>query len=213
MVVEDGRPLLISNLQLTNFSGGMEFFRLFPAARALKLSTALRMNAAFPYVTPAVNLPTKPLRRVVDAGYLDNYGVGLVADWLMRHRDWLKKNTSRVILIQIRAYPIDLDHPSQGPIMEAVRNAFQPVTTPPEGYSAGRWAAMRDYMRARVDAIEESLNADRGRLPLFRPFELECEEVTPLSWTLTNRDRVRLAGALKRKQKDIDQIVRFLKDE
>ena len=147
MVVEDGRALLISNLRLTDLSGGMEFFRLFPAARSIKLSTALRMNAAFPYVTPAVNLPTQPPRRVVDAGYLDNYGVGLAADWLMRHRDWLKQHTSRVILIQIRAYPLDLDKPSRSPLEEAVRNAFQPLTAPPEGYSAGRWAAMRDYTR------------------------------------------------------------------
>jgi hypothetical protein len=191
----------------------MEFFRLFPAARSIKLSTALRMNAAFPYVTPAVKLPTNPPRRVVDAGYLDNYGVGLAADWLMRNRVWLKTHTSRVLLIQIRAYPIDLDQPGRSPFEEAVRTAFQSVTTPPEGYSAGRWAAMRDYTRARVDAVEESLNADRADLPLFRTFELECKEVTPLSWTLTERDRARLSDALAAEQDKIDQIVRFLQDE
>ena len=181
MVVEDGRALLISNLRLTDLSGGMEFFRLFPAARSIKLSMSADERGV-PVRDAGREPPHPPPRRVVNAGYLDNYGVGLAADWLMRHRDWLKQHTSRVILIQIRAYPLDLDKPSRSPLEEAVRNAFQPLTAPPEGYSAGRWAAMRDYTRARVDAVEEALNADRPGLPLFRTFELECKEVTPLSW-------------------------------
>jgi len=39
------------------------------------LQTAARMNAAFPVISPAVDLPTRPPRRVVDAGYFDNYGM------------------------------------------------------------------------------------------------------------------------------------------
>ena len=106
-IVEGGNRLLISNLALEGLGGGYEFFRLFPGAD-LKLSTALRMNAAFPYVSPAVNLPTRPLRRVIDAGYLDNYGIDLATEWLERHKEWLVNNLERVILVQLRAYPLDL---------------------------------------------------------------------------------------------------------
>lgn len=81
---------------------GFEFFRLFPDAEQFRLSTAVRMNATFPYVSPAVDLPTHPPRRVVDAGYYDNYGVNVAANWLYHYRDWIKRNTSGVLLIQIR---------------------------------------------------------------------------------------------------------------
>src|ERR1019366_6358914 len=40
----------------------------------LRLLTALRMNATFPYVLPNVWLPTKPVIDVMDAGFRDNFG-------------------------------------------------------------------------------------------------------------------------------------------
>jgi hypothetical protein len=123
MIVDDGRRLLISNLdlwQLSGAQGGMlvqndaglrshdysltalEFFRLFPLAKGFQLATAIRMNASFPFVSPAVNLPCDPPRRVVDAGYYDNYGVQVASAWICNRLDWLLKNTSGVILVQIR---------------------------------------------------------------------------------------------------------------
>jgi hypothetical protein len=135
MMIEDGRRLLISNLDLRyvsshdgrliqpdrkegghtgidnvdNFSReGFELFRLFPEAKNnFKLSTAVRMSATFPFFTPAVSLPTKPRRRIVDAGYYDNYGVSILSSWLFcsRNRDWIEKNASKIAIIQVRAWP------------------------------------------------------------------------------------------------------------
>src|SRR5262249_9064492 len=85
MIVESGRRLLISNLTLdwlaTNHwdalrpedgrgtsHSAVQFFDLFPHS-ALRLGTAVRMSAAYPYVSPAAVLPTDPRWRVVDAGY------------------------------------------------------------------------------------------------------------------------------------------------
>ena len=62
------------------------------------------MNASFPYVSPAVSLPVNPPRRVVDAGYYDNYGVNLSAAWAFMNRDWIREHTSGLALVQIRAY-------------------------------------------------------------------------------------------------------------
>ena len=47
------------------------------------------MNASFPYISPAVSLPVDPPRRVVDAGYYDNYGVNLAAAWAYMNREWI----------------------------------------------------------------------------------------------------------------------------
>jgi hypothetical protein len=132
MLVEDGRRLLISNLDLRyvvsndgnlltdprsdrggcfcdmpgNYSHeALELFRLFPKTKGtFRLGTAARMSASFPFFSPAVPLPTRPRRRVVDAGYYDNYGVSLLASWLFsrKHDQWIKSHCSKVVLIQIR---------------------------------------------------------------------------------------------------------------
>lgn len=127
MFAEDGRRLIISNLDLSFATRGqaaelvstqesvirndgnelkesdnvfrgayaphvevlscsaVEFFRLFPDSD-IKLAAATRMSASFPFVAPAVSLPTIPMRHVVDAGYYDNYGVNLAAQWIFANR-------------------------------------------------------------------------------------------------------------------------------
>jgi hypothetical protein len=83
----------------------VEFFRLFPESRGrFHVSTAARMNATFPFVSPAVSLPTAGPRRVVDAGYFDNTGVSIASAWLYLHREWIARNTSGVIVVQIRDF-------------------------------------------------------------------------------------------------------------
>ena len=106
MTVEDGRRLLISNLDLWDMTqvrgnaltfddpgyleypyslSAIEFFRLFPAATSFTLATGVRMSTPFPYVSPAVSLPTVPPRRVVDAGYYDNYGIQIATAWIQKN--------------------------------------------------------------------------------------------------------------------------------
>jgi hypothetical protein len=84
----------------------VELFRLLgeESRDNLKLASAVRMSATFPYVTSSVTLPVDPPRHVVDAGYYDNYGVNLAAAWIASHRDWIKKNAAGVLVIQARAF-------------------------------------------------------------------------------------------------------------
>jgi hypothetical protein len=68
----------------------------------LRLLTALRMNATFPYVLPNVWLPTSPIIDVMDAGFRDNFGEMNAIRFLNAFREWLQGNTSGVVLLQIR---------------------------------------------------------------------------------------------------------------
>jgi Patatin-like phospholipase len=125
MLAEDARRLLISNLDLNELTeakcarlrpddlnedpwmlslSALELRRLFPEALKMKLGTVARLNATFPFVTPGVSLPTKPPRRVIDAGYFDNFGVDVACMWLLQHHDEIVATTSGVVLIEIRAY-------------------------------------------------------------------------------------------------------------
>ena len=68
----------------------------------IRLLTALRMNATFPYVLPNVWLPTQPVVDVMDAGMRDNYGMEINCRFMHTFRTWISENTSGVVMIQIR---------------------------------------------------------------------------------------------------------------
>src|SRR5262249_50053748 len=155
MVIESGERMLISNLDLRHLvelhsargepylRSAREFFRVFPDAQpTFGLQTAVRLSATFPYVSPAVSLPTRPPRRLVDAGYYDNYGVNLAAAWAYQYRDWIRNNTSGLALIQIYAYPRSgTSAGEQGPEGADVGNAwrgFQWLSSPIEGALGAR---------------------------------------------------------------------------
>jgi len=134
MLVEDGRRLLISNLDLQGLThvpagrvglfgdderhrclsrSAVELSTLFPEdLPQFRVSTAVRMSASFPLISPSVCLPTNPPRTVVDAGYYDNFGVNLACDWIRQHANDLLTFTSGVVLIQIR------DHAGQEELNE-----------------------------------------------------------------------------------------------
>ena len=69
---------------------------------SLRILSALRMNATFPVVLPNVWLPSDPVIDVMDAGLRDNYGQETVLRFMKVFDDWIKENTSGVLILQIR---------------------------------------------------------------------------------------------------------------
>ena len=69
---------------------------------SIRMLTALRMNATFPVVLPNVWLPSEPVIDVMDAGLRDNYGQETSLRFLSSFDDWIKENTSGVLIVQIR---------------------------------------------------------------------------------------------------------------
>ena len=247
MIVEDGRRLLVSNLDLafaTRNVGGLllepssrkierpaiqgedldrslhsedeifslsavEFARLFPEAHGFRVATAVRISASFPWVSPAISLPTLPPRRVVDAGYYDNYGVNLTALWLAKLRPWLEANTSGVLVVQIR------DHVSQGARTEidfdrlTGRSALgrltwnadrellvpglQALSTPMLGVSNARLWTMSFRNDEQVDLLDLLFDQELGR-DYFRTVVFECPVEVSLNWQLTDREKEILTG-------------------
>jgi hypothetical protein len=89
----------------------IEFSRLFQAHDAghLRFSSALRMNATFPYVTPMAVLPSTPVMEVMDAGIRDNFGWKTTYRFVHALRHWIESNTSGVVIVQVRDLPRDKD--------------------------------------------------------------------------------------------------------
>ncbi|MBK6752866.1 MAG: patatin-like phospholipase family protein [Flavobacteriales bacterium] len=143
--INDGRRLLISPLPVAHLTTdqpvermrhspqpeAIEFQRMFAGqdASSLKLTSALRMSATFPYITPVVSLPSDPPMRVMDAGIRDNYGFRTLCTFLLAHRDWIARNTSGVVLVQMRDKQKELDvQPISGSfisrLLDPARNVF-----------------------------------------------------------------------------------------
>ncbi len=116
-ILNDGKRLIISPLPLSFLSNNLpqkdctnqtmienvEFGRLFGQQDAmnLKFTSAIRMNATFPYILPVVSLPSLPSMEIMDAGLRDNYGVRTAIAYMYHLRNWINQNTSGVVIIEI----------------------------------------------------------------------------------------------------------------
>ena len=162
----------------------VEFFKVFPAASGFLLSTAARMNATFPWVSPAVNLPTDPPLRVVDAGYYDNYGVNVAGAWLHLHRTWIVENTSGVVLVQIRDSVsrndrLGFPEPESHGTMEKALGGFQFLFTPVDAVLAARTTSAIFRNDQAVAAIGETFTQLTNDSAFFTRVDFEnSAEVT-----------------------------------
>ncbi len=117
VITRDGRKMMLGTLPLSfmmkpaslaadsNASpDAVDFGAMFAAQNPMniRLLTALRMNATFPYVLPNVWLPSEPVIDVMDAGLRDNFGQETSLRLIDCFKDWIKQNTSGVLLLQIR---------------------------------------------------------------------------------------------------------------
>ncbi|MEO6454400.1 MAG: patatin-like phospholipase family protein, partial [Ginsengibacter sp.] len=118
VITRDGRRLMICSQPLSflmqsqypdresnaTSPDAVEFAALFARQNPLnlRLLTALRMNATFPYVLPNVWLPSNPVIDVMDAGLRDNFGQETSLRFLNVFKEWIKENTGGIVLLQIR---------------------------------------------------------------------------------------------------------------
>ncbi len=205
-ITNDGRRLLISSQpisflsyefpdlrdQLNIGSENVEFTRLFAQhdAAELRYTSALRMNATFPYIMPYANLPTDPEIEVMDAGLRDNLGTKITAKYLEVFKDWIEKNTSGIIILQIRDTE-KFTEPKQGDISILSR------LTNPIGSFYGNYFNDQDYnMDQLLEILQSSYDVPIYKIPLELRYELD-EEI-PLSWHLTALEKKMINEAIHR---------------
>ncbi len=110
--INDGRQLLISPIHtsymcdkpvLKETPSMIEFLRAYQSSGAdqLRFTSALRLNASYPFITPVATLPGKPPLNVTDAGLRDNFGYLASLRFLYVFRDWINQNTGGVVFISI----------------------------------------------------------------------------------------------------------------
>lgn len=196
-IINDGRALHISaqpvsyllsdqhpgnggNEPLTN---GVEFRRFFGEQQAenLKFISALRMNSAFPYVMPAVSLPSEPAIEVMDAGIRDNYGIMNTTQFLHTFREWIGQNTSGVVMLQIR------DNFKNPEIEDnSIKTILEKLLAPMRNVS-GNFIIMQDYnldkyMQYAGSWLDVPLEVVVFQMP-------ESDRKVSISWHLTEKEK------------------------
>jgi hypothetical protein len=150
------------------------------------------MNASFPYVSPAVELPVTPRRRVVDAGYYDNYGVSIATAWLYRYRSWLREHTSGVVLIQVRDMVSDNQrlYPDAEAGGGALSRGVEWLTGPLVGAGSARESGMSFRNDVELERLARDFNT-RTR-EFFTTVVFESHEQVALNWRLTHQEIIHM---------------------
>jgi hypothetical protein len=196
---ESGERFLVATTDAP-FEGAKQFSDLFPG-EDIDVSTAARLSATFPYVSPLARASQGSVKNgyhVGDGGYYDNSGLLSAVEWLSNVGDELNKY--QVLLIVIDAKPGSGKFGSKwswqrqliGPVetLLHVRSSSQQVRESVELKMARKYLADLDP--------NGTLNLDRvipeqflfGSKPNPKP-----KSEPPLSWHLTKQQRKEIGGA------------------
>jgi Patatin-like phospholipase len=219
-IINDGRALHIaaqpvSYLLQENASvksgiqpvaNGVEFRRFFNQQNSdnLKLTSALRMNSAFPYVMPAVSLPSSPAIEVMDAGIRDNYGIMNSVQFLHAFKDWIDANTSGVVFLQIRD-----THKHLKVEDNSVKTIVEKLMAPMRNVS-GNFIIMQDYNFDRyLQYAKDIVNVPMDVVIFQMP---EMEDRVSLSWHLTEKEKhfLRDAALNSENKKMLDKLIQLM---
>lgn len=158
----------------------------------LRLLTALRMNATYPYVLPAVWLPANPIIDVMDAGLRDNTGQEVTLRFLHTFRDWIEKNTSRILLVQIRSQAKGSWHTPYSP------PGIESVITRPFTMLQDNWFNLQEFFQDDEFAyIQSVLNIPCDRVD-FTYMPEEADRGVSLNFHLTRSEKKEVGSAIYR---------------
>ncbi len=159
-------------------------------ASNIGILSALRMNATFPYVLPNVWLPTDPIIDVMDAGLRDNFGQEISLRFIEVFADWLKENTSEVILLQLRDRSLsDWDRPLEG-------SSLIGTFTKPFLVLQNNWFKLQDYYQHDQLAYGAEAYGNNFHRICFQYVPSRKEAPASLSFHLTAAEKRDIALAM-----------------
>ncbi len=217
-IINDGRRMIIG-AQPYGFMNGrtfvnkgigpenIEFIKLFKNNRPLdvKYTSVLRMNSTFPYILPMVTMPTSPEIQIMDAGIRDNYGTKTTVRYIVALQDWLRKNTSGVIVVQTRDIDRDYDMLNKDELSLIDR------VTRPVGNLYGNFYHAQEYDSEEL--IENNLYQNLAVDVVTFILRKDPSERIALSWHLTNREKndIKRTFQNEKNQKELQKLIDLLK--
>ncbi|CAN5757221.1 hypothetical protein BH11BAC4_BH11BAC4_01470 [soil metagenome] len=173
----------------------------------LRMLTALRMNATFPYVLPNVWLPSEPVIDVMDAGLRDNYGQETSLRFIELFKDWIQQNTSGLVILQLR------DRLNDNWQQPYETNSVADMIVTPATMLQHNWYKLQDYFQAdqfsyllkpgdssiyRIPLMYMPGKADKGAALNFHISAREKRDVKQSFNSAINQEAIRkISGLLK----------------
>ena len=156
----------------------------------LRMLTALRMNATFPYVLPNVWLPSTPVIDVMDAGLRDNYGPETSLRFIDVFKDWIKENTSGIVMLQIRDRSVGgWENPFEsGDISELI--------TKPLLLLQYNWYKMQEFNQDNMFSLTQQALGSKLYKITFQYVAKTEDEKAALNFHLTQREKINIIDAL-----------------
>jgi hypothetical protein len=149
---------------------------------SLRMLTAMRMNATFPIVLPNVWLPSEPVIDVMDAGLRDNFGIETSLRFLFAMDEWIKQNSSGVLIIQIR------DRAAGGWEHPYVSDDISDHATKPFFLLQHNWFKMMEYSQNDMLNYYSTLSGSNVYKVAFQYAADKEENKAALNFHLTKRE-------------------------
>ena len=187
----------------------VEFNRFFKdkGAGNLNFIDALRTNATYPYIMPAVYLPTNPEIKAMDAGIRENSGLAVSTRFYSVFKEWIDANTSGVIFITLRV---------DNKLREFDVNEKQTYLSEllsPVGSIFNNFILLQDYNSdVSLAYLENSSSTDINVLN-FNYDQTKKRKKASMSWHLTNDEKrdIKSAFAQENNQLMLQKLKSLLK--
>jgi len=186
------RPVFDSSRIKTIDPDALDFGSFFSKQDPMnvRMLTALRMNATFPYVLPNVWLPSEPVIDVMDAGFRDNFGEQVGIRFVHVFRDWILQNTRGVLLIQIR------DRKTGGWEFPFESTDITEIITKPLLLLQYNWYKMQEYNQNDLLSVIEGYMGNNFYKMTFQYEPKVVNEGAALNFHLSRKEKLDLANAV-----------------
>ena len=217
-IVNDGRRLIMSsqNMSFLNEKKSVEgkamyenidyqtFFKGYKP-QEIRFSSVIRANATFPVIMPMMSMPTVPEIQLMDAGIRDNHGGKLTIEYLFALNDWIKENTSGVIIVECRDNKrlINDDKFEQ---MSLAQKIFVPFLNMVYNFDRRQDYHQEQLLKLCKNSFDFPVDILTFNLRQKR------EERISLSWRLTKKEKKKIANMIHSKENQLvlDQLNQLL---
>lgn len=166
------------------------FFR-DKGAPSINFIDALRTNATYPYLMPAVYLPTQPEIKAMDAGIRDNSGFTISTRFYSVFKNWIEENTSGVIFITIRVGS------KQRKYNAKEKDSYISELLAPVGNIFNNFLLLQDYNSdLALSYLENTKNSNIDVLT-FNYDQSEKRKKASMSWHLTDLEKKDIQDAFE----------------
>ena len=220
-IINDGRKLMMCNQGITyltqpEYSLGqsappidaVDYCAFFPEQDAydLRLTSALRMNATFPYILPVVRLPSHPRMNIMDAGLRDNFGIQVAARYLHVMRDWITRNTSEAIFLEIR------DTRENDVTTNVDQSSLANMITDPLFVLQNKWEAFQSYGYNYVKDFAPAYVNNKMTFITLQYIPREFTRTAALNFHLTRREKEDIYSSVNHphNEAEIKKLVKLL---